>query len=323
MSGRITLIKKRKVSPDAQIVSAERDDSKKAKLEGKEEEEKAIVRPSYYGSLRNLIPEDWSCALKEAGVFGGDEKEEDILTALERRYHTETQEEPTHEVFPPRNDIFRALSLCPLAKVRVVILGQDPYCSAGQAMGLSFSVRRGVPTPPSLENIYKELQTEYGGDFQIPAHGDLTEWAEQGVLLLNSSLTVRAKDPGSHSSWEWMDFTDRIVEIICNRHQHVVFLLWGQHAQNKAMKIQGHYKLKAAHPSPKSAENGFFGCNHFKECNELLFRHGNAPIEWGKRMNGDPLPRPKKEQATMSDFVKITKRTIVSSNSPDSLPKKP
>lgn len=290
VTGRVTLIKKRKISPTAQPLALTADEramidaakksrtgdaglpnsDEKQRIESKNEERnddeadspssenRSLTRPSYYGCLRQHIPDDWANAMRDAQLFDGA-----LLDSLEQRYYVETQEEPRQQVFPPRENIFYALKRCPLAKVRVVILGQDPYCVEGQAMGLSFSVPRGVSVPPSLQNIYKELASEYGGDFAVPPHGDLTDWADQGVLLLNSSLTVRAKEPGSHAAWEWQEFTDRIVELICQRHQNIVFILWGLHAQNKASKIHGHYKLKAAHPSSKSAENGFFGCVGF------------------------------------------------------------
>lgn len=355
MAGRVTLIKKRKISPDALPVvplttlgDGERS-AKAAKVDfadGTSAKEQSLVsaaaslgdgidgntlapgeavssaaalaaaadakkereRPPYHGCLRQLIPEDWANALRDEQVF-----DSEMMDALERRYYIETEEEPKQQVFPPKQDIFNALKLCPLARVRVVLIGQDPYVGDGQAMGLAFSVKRGVSIPPSLHNIFKELAAEYNGDFAMPTHGDLSQWAEQGVLMLNATLTVRAKKPNSHADWEWQQFTDRLIEVACKRHQNLVFLLWGQYAQNKAGKIQGHYKLKTSHPSMKAVEDGFSGCGHFKECNELLLRHGNAPIEWGTRLNGAPLPRPQKEKVTMANFVRVTKRTITTS----------
>ena len=166
-------------------------------------------------------------------------------------------------IFPPGGLIFNAFNTTPFDNVKVVLIGQDPYHGQGQAHGLSFSVQNGVVPPPSLMNIYKELQSDVG--CKIPAHGNLTHWAEQGVLLLNASLTVRANEPMSHSKMGWANFTDAVIRKISDEKEHVVFLLWGKFAQEKQSLIDEtkHLVLKAAHPSHYSANNGFFGCKHF------------------------------------------------------------
>ena len=184
-------------------------------------------------------------------------------------------------IYPPGNLIFRALDACPLPRVRVVILGQDPYHGAGQAEGLAFSVPSGVPLPPSLQNIKKEIATDLGHASSLP-DGHLLPWAEQGVLLLNTTLTVAAGRAASHQGLGWETFTDAIIEAV-NRHcEHVVFLLWGTPARRKASMIDRsrHLILEAPHPSPLSAHRGFFGCRHFSQTNDYLARWGKAPIRW-------------------------------------------
>ena len=184
-------------------------------------------------------------------------------------------------VYPKGSDIFNAFNHTPFNKVKVVILGQDPYHGINQAHGLSFSVQKGIAIPPSLKNIYKELAEEFR-DFKIPNHGNLTAWADQGVLLLNATLTVRAHEAGSHQNKGWEIFTDYVISILSKERSGVVFLLWGKYAQQKASLIDAskHHVLKAAHPSPFSAYNGFFGSNHFSKTNELLTKGGLAPINW-------------------------------------------
>lgn len=184
-------------------------------------------------------------------------------------------------VYPKGADIFNALNTTPFDKVKVVILGQDPYHGAGQAHGLSFSVQRGVTVPPSLKNIYKELETDIEG-FKTPQHGNLTHWAEQGVLLLNATLTVRASEAGSHQKRGWEIFTDEIIKALSEKREHIVFLLWGKYAQQKAELIdqKKHYVLTAAHPSPFSAFNGFFDSKHFSKANQLLVQNNLTPIDW-------------------------------------------
>lgn len=182
-------------------------------------------------------------------------------------------------VYPPSELIFNAFNLTPFDSVKVVILGQDPYHGENQAMGLSFSVPNGVQIPPSLKNIFKELQTELG--FKIPQSGDLSKWAKQGVLLLNSTLSVTANKPNSHSNFGWQIFTDTVIKILSENKQNLVFMLWGNYAKAKANLIDTsrHLVLMAAHPSPL-AGGAFFGCNHFIKCNEYLQRHGKIGIEW-------------------------------------------
>lgn len=183
-------------------------------------------------------------------------------------------------IYPPGPLIFNAFAKTPLPAVKVVILGQDPYHNPGQAHGLSFSVPDGVPPPPSLVNIYKEITADTG--IPMPRTGNLTPWAEQGVLLLNASLTVRMNEPGSHAKIGWADFTNAVIKHISDDRTHVVFLLWGRFAQEKQSLIDAtkHLVLKAAHPSPLSAHNGFFGCRHFSRTNEYLVKNGIDPIDW-------------------------------------------
>ena len=189
------------------------------------------------------------------------------------------QEYRTNTIYPNMHDIFNALKFTPYGKVRAVILGQDPYHGPGQAHGLCFSVQRGVPTPPSLVNIYKELQTDLG--IAPAGHGCLTDWAQQGVLLLNTALTVRAGQANSHRGQGWEIFTDRVIELLNLRQEPMVFLLWGANAKSKKALVTNpnHLVLTAPHPSPLSAHNGFFGCRHFSQCNEFLAPH-SGPINW-------------------------------------------
>ncbi|HIF9239712.1 uracil-DNA glycosylase [Photobacterium damselae] len=184
-------------------------------------------------------------------------------------------------VYPPEEDVFSAFTATPLDQVKVVILGQDPYHGPDQAHGLSFSVKPGVKTPPSLANMYKELATDIEG-FTIPDHGYLQSWAEQGVLLLNTVLTVEQGNAHSHAKIGWETFTDKVIEHIDQECEGVIFLLWGAHAQKKGKKIntQKHHVLKSAHPSPLSAYRGFFGCQHFSQTNTLLQAMNKTPITW-------------------------------------------
>jgi uracil-DNA glycosylase len=186
----------------------------------------------------------------------------------------------THQCFPPAKYIFRAFDLCPFHKVRVVIIGQDPYHDINQAHGLCFSVQEGVPAPPSLVNIYKELNRDLGKP--IPASGDLTHWAEQGVLLLNATLTVEAHKAGSHQGKGWEELTDAAIQALNNQRSNIVFMLWGSYAQRKGQFIdrRKHLVLTAVHPSPLSAYRGFIGCGHFSQANNYLVQHGHKPIVW-------------------------------------------
>ncbi|ENU19401.1 uracil-DNA glycosylase [Acinetobacter bohemicus ANC 3994] len=184
-------------------------------------------------------------------------------------------------IYPPSSLIFNALNTTPLANVKVVILGQDPYHGPNQAHGLSFSVQKGVAIPPSLRNIFHELNTDLG--VVKPIHGDLTRWAEQGVLLLNAVLTVEAGQPTSHQKRGWEDFTDHVIDVLNEQRDHVVFILWGAYAQRKGQRIDQnkHLVLKAAHPSPLAANRGgFFGCKVFSKSNNYLKQNGIEPINW-------------------------------------------
>jgi uracil-DNA glycosylase len=183
-------------------------------------------------------------------------------------------------VYPPVGNIFSAFDLTPFENVKVVLLGQDPYHGAGQAHGLCFSVADGVPPPPSLVNIFKELKNDLG--IPIAKGGNLAKWAKQGVLLLNATLTVRANTAGSHQNKGWETFTDAIIRSLSEEKTGLVFLLWGKYAQAKEMLIDKtkHHVLKAPHPSPFSADSGFFGCKHFSKTNEILKQQGKQPIDW-------------------------------------------
>jgi uracil-DNA glycosylase len=208
-----------------------------------------------------------------------DELEKPYMKALKSFLLEEKQK--GFVIYPKNTDIFNAFNHTPFEKVKVVILGQDPYHGDGQAHGLSFSVQKGIPIPPSLKNIYKELAAEFK-DFNIPTHGDLTSWADQGVLLLNATLTVRAREAGSHQNRGWEKFTDHVITTLSEHKKGIVFLLWGRYAQQKEALIdtKKHFVLKAAHPSPFSAYNGFFGSNHFSKTNEILAKEGEKPINW-------------------------------------------
>ena len=190
------------------------------------------------------------------------------------------QEYSTHQVFPPPDQMFNAFHFTPLSEVKVVILGQDPYHGDGQANGLCFSVNPGVDIPPSLVNIYKELQDDCG--CYVPDNGCLEKWAEQGVLLLNTVLTVRAHMANSHRMLGWETFTDAVIKILNEEERPIVYLLWGRPARKKAEMLDNPLQLvlEAAHPSPLSAYNGFFGCRHFSRANEFLVSHGLTPVDW-------------------------------------------
>ena len=216
------------------------------------------------------ITEEWDQILKEDFESQNYKK---LHEFLKEEYFTKT-------IYPSMFDIFNSMKLASFKNVKVVILGQDPYHEEGQAMGLSFSVPKGVIKPPSLVNIYKEITAELG--VNMPSHGDLTGWAKQGVLLLNTVLTVRAHQANSHKGKGWEAFTDAIIQTISKEKQHVVFILWGANARSKKPLIDQtkHLILESAHPSPLSAYNGFFGCGHFIKANEYLIKHGNLPIDW-------------------------------------------
>ncbi len=216
------------------------------------------------------LSNDWEVALRQ----------EFAKEYYRRLYDTVVKEYATRVIYPPSGDIFNALHLTPLEEVKVVILGQDPYINEGEAHGLCFSVQPGIKIPPSLQNIYKELQSDLG--CTIPNNGYLIKWAKQGVLLLNTVLTVRAHESFSHRGIGWEQFTDAIIKKVAEQKRPVVFLLWGAAAQKKAEMITypEHLILKAPHPSPLSASKGFFGCRHFSKTNEFLKSHGLEEIDW-------------------------------------------
>lgn len=191
-------------------------------------------------------------------------------------------EKATQIIYPAGNKIFSAFNLCPFDRVKIVIIGQDPYHGPKQANGLCFSVSDGIKPPPSLQNIFKELKDDL--DLEIPLSGNLEHWAEQGVLMLNATLTVRAKQAGSHQKKGWEEFTDNVIRTLSEEKENLIFLLWGRFAQNKAQIIDNekHYILTAAHPSPFSAHSGFFGCKHFSKTNEILKKLNQKPVKWGK-----------------------------------------
>lgn len=198
----------------------------------------------------------------------------EILTSFVRREYA------TKQCFPPGKLIFNAFNSCPFDRVRVVIIGQDPYHDVGQAHGLCFSVNEGIAIPPSLENIYKELHRELG--LPIPTSGNLQHWADQGVLLLNATLTVEAHHPGSHQNKGWEELTDAAIQALNTRREHIVYMLWGSYAQRKGLFIdrRKNLVLTAPHPSPLSAYRGFIGCGHFSAANDYLIKHGQSPITW-------------------------------------------
>jgi uracil-DNA glycosylase len=243
-------------------------------IEGQREERPEIssegmpcATPCEYCKLEQYISAGWRKHLR-------DEFRKEYFLAIKRFLHLH------RDHFPPIEKIFTFTQYFPLEETKVVIIGQDPYHNANQAMGLSFSVPRGVATPPSLRNIYQEIGSDVKG-YVMPAHGDLTGWAEQGVLLLNDVLTVMRNQPNSHSHIGWKEFTSRIIELINERCECVVFMLWGQHARKKAEAVnpRRHLVLTSAHPSPFSASR-FFGCRHFSRANEYLRRNGREPIRW-------------------------------------------
>jgi uracil-DNA glycosylase len=209
-----------------------------------------------------------------------------LHSEFQQRYFSELksflieEKKQGYTVYPPGGLIFNAFRFCPFDQVKVLILGQDPYHGHGQAHGLCFSVSFGIPPPPSLVNIFKELKTDLG--LPIPPHGNLEKWARQGVLLLNSSLTVRAHEASSHFGHGWELFTDAVVQKLSDEKDNIVFLLWGSPAQKKGQRINTlkHCVLKAPHPSPLSASRGFFGCKHFSQANAYLRQHNKTPVDW-------------------------------------------
>ena len=221
-------------------------------------------------AINPQIEESWKAVLS-------DEFNKDYFLKL-KQFLLDEKKRPA--IYPNGKDIFNAFNYTPFAKVKVVILGQDPYHGNGQAHGLSFSVPKGIKPPPSLKNIFKELHGDL--NFEIPNHGDLTTWAQQGVLLLNATLTVRAKQAASHQKKGWEQFTNRVIKEISDKKEGVVFLLWGRFAQDKKVLIDStrHHILTAPHPSPFSAHSGFFGCKHFSKTNYLLSQQNQDSINW-------------------------------------------
>ncbi|MBR6572722.1 MAG: uracil-DNA glycosylase [Clostridia bacterium] len=213
---------------------------------------------------------DWDNILK-------DEFEKDYYLKLRQFLKAEYS---SKKIYPPMNDIFSSLKASSFEDTKVVIIGQDPYHGFGQAHGMCFSVKKGVEPPPSLKNIFKELESDVG--FKYTGHGELSRWAEQGVLLLNTVLTVREASPNSHKGKGWENFTDRVILELNKKNSPIVFLLWGANAKNKARLITNpiHIKLETVHPSPLSAYGGFFGCKHFSRANEILINSGQTPIDW-------------------------------------------
>lgn len=216
------------------------------------------IHPEWYFVLKEQFESDYFKRLKEFLI----------------------QEKKQHQVFPPGSKIFSAFDHTPISEVKVVIIGQDPYHGPGQANGLCFSVAPGTPHPPSLKNIFKEIENDLG--IPYPTNGDLSPWARQGVFLLNATLTVRARQAGSHQKKGWEEFTDSVIRSISNNREGVVFLLWGSYAIAKLHMIdtQKHHILKTVHPSPLSAYRGFFGCQHFSKTNKLLKDMGKEEINW-------------------------------------------
>jgi uracil-DNA glycosylase len=190
------------------------------------------------------------------------------------------QEKKHYKIYPPGREIFHAFNLTPFDNIKAVIIGQDPYHGSGQAEGLCFSVKRGIALPPSLQNIFIELQNDVGCSY--PTHGSLVKWAKQGVLLLNAVLTVRANQAGSHRNLGWENFTDAVIARVSEVKKHLVFLLWGNFAKEKRklINISKHLVLTAPHPSPLSVQRGFFGCRHFSKCNQYLQAHNIEPVDW-------------------------------------------
>jgi uracil-DNA glycosylase len=231
-----------------------------------------LFNPNVYGmeSVDPKIEDSWKSILREQ--FGAE-----YFAVLKKFLLSEKQK---HRVYPPGNKIFAAFDFTPFDEVKVVILGQDPYHGPGQAHGLCFSVPEGVPKPPSLLNIFKEIHNDLG--IPVPASGNLEKWARQGVLLINATLTVRASQAGSHQGKGWEKFTDEVIKAISDHKENVVFLLWGNYAQAKESIIDTskHHILKAPHPSPLSASRGFFGCRHFSQTNILLTNAGKQAINW-------------------------------------------
>ncbi len=256
------------VIKDTPVVAAQADVETKQRS-GDEVERKDGIS---FANLEELVPNDWAEVLKA-------EFKKPYWAKLKQELMT--REKAKEEIFPPLEKVFAAMQHCPFKNVRVVIIGQDPYHDNGQAEGLCFSVPKGISTPSSLQNIYKELVNDIPG-FKKPNHGNLIGWADQGVLLLNTSLTVKAHVANAHKSIGWQEFTQAIINAVAKETKNVVWLLWGAYAKGKAKNVDPkvHKLLEAPHPSGLSAHKGFFGCKHFSKCNEYLKSHGLQPIDW-------------------------------------------
>ena len=229
-----------------------------------------FIRTSYMVNFIQNLDNSWQNVLKT-------EFEKPYFTQLDK---TLEKDYTTEIIYPPKNLVFNAFNKTPFNQVKVVLLGQDPYHGSGQAHGLCFSVPSGIKPPPSLVNVFKELNSDLG--IPVPSHGNLEPWANQGVFLLNATLTVKAKQPLSHHQMGWETFTDHVIEILSKEKTGIVFLLWGRNAQEKEQLIDTtkHFVLKAAHPSPYSASNGFFGCKHFSKTNKILEIQSMKRIDW-------------------------------------------
>lgn len=251
-------------------VKGEDDGAKRQKTEDAPKPEPPSFTPAASGLLEELTDAEWRSALQREFAKPYFDQLAQKLAADQKK----------HTVFPPRGQIFTAFNAVPLSRVRVVIIGQDPYHGPGQAHGLCFSVRRGVQTPPSLKNIYKELATDIEG-FKAPGHGNLQSWADQGIFMLNATMTVRASQANSHSDFGWQTFTDAVIRAINEQASGVVFILWGGFAQKKGKVINRnrHCVLEAAHPSPLSVTK-FLGCKVFSKTNAYLLKKGQEPIDW-------------------------------------------
>ncbi|XP_034548693.1 LOW QUALITY PROTEIN: uracil-DNA glycosylase-like [Notolabrus celidotus] len=284
-------VSKKRLSQDLNEEEEDAKDPKKPKSSASEAESSTLTPAPLSPEQLDRIARNKKAALEKLSSaqtppgFGESWKEE-LAAEFRKPYFKQlmsfvTEERKRNTVYPPAEQVFTWTQMCEIRDVKVVILGQDPYHGPNQAHGLCFSVKRPVPSPPSLENMYKELVTDIEG-FKHPGHGDLTGWSRQGVLLLNAVLTVRAHQANSHKDKGWETFTDSVVQWLSTNLDGLVFMLWGAYAQKKGAAIdrKRHHVLKAVHPSPLSAHRGFFGCKHFSKANELLKQSGKSPVDW-------------------------------------------
>ncbi|KAM7019143.1 uracil-DNA glycosylase-like [Tautogolabrus adspersus] len=278
---------KKRVSKDLKESEEEEEDAKDLKkLKSSAVEPESSSPPPAPLSRSNKKTKKEKGASDQTAPEFGESWREGLSAEFEKPYFKQlmsfvSEERKHHNVYPAAEDVFTWTQMCDIRDVKVVILGQDPYHGPNQAHGLCFSVKRPEPPPPSLKNMYKELVSDIEG-FQPPGHGDLTEWAKQGVLLLNAVLTVRAHQANSHKDKGWETFTDAVVQWLSNNMEGLVFMLWGAYAQKKGAAInrKRHHVLQAVHPSPLSANKGFFGCKHFSKANELLKQSGKSAVNW-------------------------------------------